>query len=377
MPLFPFLSRVGQTPSVPTCCVEPLEGRCLLSAVPWPVAAAEPAATTEVYVNQFGRARLPLQSLPAGAAHRYQLVFDDPGAARISTAGTLRTQLALYQGSGSPRRVSAGGAAGGAIISTSVQSKEIFSVAVRARDSQLAGTYGLSVAGVEHAIVRNLVIRPKTGAGGFRTTISSPGDADFYEFTATRAGNWRVSIVPQRSLDATLNVFDAAGNPIGGTFTSAISAGGAGATETWTGKVAAGQQYFIRIDGQGGGMGYYQVRAQRMVRPAVSIRALTGAIAESGEPGQFLISRSNRSDMSRSLAVQYAVVGGAINAVDYAAISGTAIIPAGRASTRITIAPVSDGVREPAENVGIILLPDPAYGIGGRRHASVLILDGR
>ena len=360
--------------------IEPMEPRQLLSAVAkavvWPAAPFSDEPTI-IYVNQFGEASLPREMLAAGTTKNYRLYFDDPGTARVLTTGALRTQLALYDTEGRPQRVSAGSVRGGAAIAVQVNSKHVYHFAVRGRNGSVQGDYGVQVSGVDHAVVRNLPIRAKTAAGTFQTTISSPGDADFYQFTATKPGKWQVSVIPRAGLDAAMVIFDASGNPVGGTFTQPVDGGGAAVTETWNSpKLIAGGQYFIRVDGMNDSMGYYQVHARHMVTPAVSIRALTPTISEGGAPGHFIISRSNRSSLADTLSINYAIVGVAANAEDYTPLFGTAIIRAGQKSGRITLQALSDGLFERNETVGIVLQDGSGYTLAGKRLASMVIADG-
>ena len=360
--------------------IEPMEPRQLLSAVArapaWPAAPFSDEPTI-IYVNQFGEASLPRETLAAGTTRNYRLYFDDPGTARVLTTGALRTQLALYDTEGRPQRVSAGSVRGGAAIAAQVNSKHVYHFAVRGRNGSVQGGYGVQVSGVDHAVVRSLPIRAKTAAGTFQTTISSPGDADFYQFTATKTGRWQVSVIPRAGLDAAMVIFNAGGNPLGGTFTQPVDGGGAGVAETWNSpKLIADRQYFIRVDGMNDSTGYYQVRARQMLTPAVSLRALTHTISEGGAPGRFIISRSNRSSLADTLRINYAIVGTAANGEDYSPLSGTAIIRAGRKSGRITIQALPDGLLERNETVGIVLQGGSGYALAGKRLASMVIADG-
>jgi plastocyanin len=67
------------------------------------------------------------------------------------------------------------------------------------------------------------------------------------------------------------------------------------------------------------------------------------------DPGTFLITRSG--DTAAPLTVFYSVAGTALHGVDYDALPGSVIIPAGRAQASITIMPRSDNFGEGAETV--------------------------
>ena len=248
--------------------------------------------------------------------------------------------------------------------------------AVRGRTAAQSGRYGLYIDGVKHNIVRNLPIRAQTAAGTFQTTISNVGDADFYEFTASKTGKWQVSIKPHVELDATLIVFDADGNPIGGTYTKPINAGGPGAAEVWEApELTAGERYFIRVDGEGPVRGFYTVRAQHVFTPAIGISTTGRTASEDGIACAFLISRSARSSLAKPVSVNYIVVGSAINGVDYQHLSGIATIPAGSRSVRIDMLPILDDEVEGTESVGLILLPGRGYDLAPKRIASMVIMD--
>jgi len=89
--------------------------------------------------------------------------------------------------------------------------------------------------------------------------------------------------------------------------------------------------------------------------PIVSIRATQPITAEPCPiclvaPGVFTISRTGGST-NESLSVCYLLGGTARNEIDYARLSGQALIPAGRESVQILVLPVLDNIREGDETV--------------------------
>ena len=77
------------------------------------------------------------------------------------------------------------------------------------------------------------------------------------------AGDWTVTVDPDTSWDPMLLVFDTAGNPVGGGFSSPIDSGGNGSSEQWTGNdLAGGETFFIRIDGYEASEGNFTLDVQ-------------------------------------------------------------------------------------------------------------------
>lgn len=351
---------------------EALEPRQLLStpaaAVRWPRLPF--GQQTTVYVNQFGYAKLTGQRLEASAANGYEVFFDDPGTVIVRTNGPARTQIAYYDNSGSPTRTTSSQPRGGAIIEDAVHSKQIVHIAVRGRDARQTGRFNLIVEGVPHYVVRDLKIRPRLDAGTLQTSINNAGDTDFCSFTVSRTGRWQVSVEPQGQLDATMNIFDAEGKPLGGTYVQPINSLGAGGTEFWSAPLLkAGEQYFVRVDGEGAGLGRYQVRAQRIVTPVVSMRTVSGLASEAGIGGQFIVSRSQRSSIDTALSINYAVMGSAANGADYALLTGSVLLPAGSRSASIALVPLMDAEAENMESVTLELLPGRGYTLAVSRTA--------
>lgn len=110
--------------------------------------------------------------------------------------------------------------------------------------------------------------------------------------------------------------------------------------------------------------------------PLVSIAATDATAAESSttvDTGTFTITRTG--DTSTALTVTYTVTGTATNGTDYNRLSGSVVIPAGQASTTITVTPVNDATPEGNETVILTLVDGATYDIGATSSAQVTITD--
>jgi len=237
--------------------VEPLEGRTLFSWPSAPFARAEFAAT--IYVNPFGNAVLSDQTIShPGQTNGYDVYFDDPGSFRFETRGTLATRVAFYPGDGQPTRISRRGL--GALSGLPVNDqKQMMHIAVQALNPTATGSYDLIVHGVAQAVIRHMNHARTPNWFYEKTDISGSNDADAFSFVTPVAGSWTIWVVPDHQLDVTMQVYDSAGNPIGGSYSTPINNGGVGFTESWTGTLTANTTYYIRTDGFGDSTGHYQI----------------------------------------------------------------------------------------------------------------------
>ncbi len=106
----------------------------------------------------------------------------------------------------------------------------------------------------------------------------------------------------------------------------------------------------------------------------VSVTALNNIAAESGSyNGQFSISRTGGD--AQALTVSFALGGTATEGMDYTAIGGTAVIPAGQDSVLIDVKALADALYEGDETVILTLTPSVNYNIGTAASATVTILD--
>ncbi|MFC7526915.1 Calx-beta domain-containing protein [Parapedobacter sp. GCM10030251] len=103
----------------------------------------------------------------------------------------------------------------------------------------------------------------------------------------------------------------------------------------------------------------------------------TADAAEPGTDGAFTISLPAGITVSEDVTVTYTVGGTAIAGDDYAALSGTAVIPAGRNGVAIPVTVVDDQVIEPAETVIATLTGGSSAGFTftGTGSATVNITD--
>jgi hypothetical protein len=108
--------------------------------------------------------------------------------------------------------------------------------------------------------------------------------------------------------------------------------------------------------------------------PVVAISASDPSAAEDGpNSGAFTITRSG--SMAAPLSVQYSVGGTATSGSDYSSLPGLVMIPAGQASTTITLVPIDDPTAEASETVVVTLSADPAYTLGASKTATNTIAD--
>ena len=108
--------------------------------------------------------------------------------------------------------------------------------------------------------------------------------------------------------------------------------------------------------------------------PTVSITASDPSAAEAGpDPGAFTVSRSGST--ASALTVFYAVGGSATSALDYAALAGSVVIPAGASTATFAVAPIDDALGEGPETVVASLAPNPLYRVGSGDSATVTIAD--
>lgn len=106
----------------------------------------------------------------------------------------------------------------------------------------------------------------------------------------------------------------------------------------------------------------------------VTITATDDVGREAGaSPGAFTVTREG--NLSANLVVTYAMSGSAANTADYATLSGTVTIPAGRATATVTVTPVNDAFLEGDETVVATLLASPVYNVGNPGSATVTIVD--
>ena len=109
--------------------------------------------------------------------------------------------------------------------------------------------------------------------------------------------------------------------------------------------------------------------------PVVQIVASDPRADERGtNRARFTIVRSG--DTTPALAVNYSLGGTAGNGVDYTALSGTVMIPAGSNAVSFLIIPIADGAPEDDETITVTLLPAASFQFDALNTATALIRDG-
>lgn len=349
--------------------VESLESRVLLSSINWPSAPfSDKDVRATLYVNQNGDAVVKRQA-SARVFDGYNLYYDDPGPLSIHTSG-VATDLAFYNKSGRPTSVDAGGTIG-QIDAQVPEDKRMQNVGVRPRSS---GRYRLEIDGPASTFIEQIPVSKVLNAGASGSDISDAGDFDFYRFTLPRSGNWDVKIIPDPSrnpLDATMNIFNARGKPVGGSYTWTINEGGPGVTEHWLGiGLLAGATYLVRADGVGVSLGGYGISVSLALGPDVSIAAMDVKAGGGYGTGRFKVARTDNS--SKPLTVRYEISGTAKPGVDYKKLSGSVTIPGNRLWASIILSPLVGAGR--GKTVVLTLLPAKGFSLYPRSNATVMIL---
>jgi len=96
--------------------------------------------------------------------------------------------------------------------------------------------------------------------------------------------------------------------------------------------------------------------------PTVTASATDANAAEAGaDPGVFTIARTGST--TSALAVNFTLGGTAANGSDYSSFGTSVSIPAGSASTTVTVAPIDDTSVEGSETVTLTLAANAAYTI--------------
>ena len=104
----------------------------------------------------------------------------------------------------------------------------------------------------------------------------------------------------------------------------------------------------------------------------VTVQATDATAAEPSSTGQFRFTRAGTPLAAQpALTVSYTVSGTAANGVDYVALPGSILIPAGVASVNVPVTPIDDGDLEPTESIIVTLAPNAAYAVGSPSTATV------
>lgn len=125
--------------------------------------------------------------------------------------------------------------------------------------------------------------------------------------------------------------------------------------------------------GPGGPADLEIVTAGLMASDVVTVQAQAAALLESAvAPGVFTVTRTGGLG---ELTVYYTVGGSAVPGADYAALSGTVVLPLAATSVTIEVTPLTDAVLESPEAVVVTLTPNAAYTVGQPAAAGLLIAD--
>jgi hypothetical protein len=351
---------------------ETLEQRQLLSSTSagsgWPTAPFNGGSSqTTIYVNQKGLARINRQSVGQSPAFNgYNIYFDDPGDLMVQSVSSNSLDLALYKNRGNPDLISSGSHT--QVHSAIPDDKRMFYVAVRAKGDTSSRNYTLQVNGAPAGYLEKIPISSRNYAGASGSDISSDNDYDFYSFKLPRPGNWIVKIIPDKHpsprLDATMNIFDSHGRPVGGSYTKPIDRGGAGNTEQWIGvALKADAQYFVRVDGAGGSLGGYGISVQ--IAPNIPDLSI------SARNSRFIFQRSYSS--SQPLTVRYAVGGSARPGVDYQMLSGTITIAANAESAHINVQSLLKSAGDKNKSVSLSLRGSQLFNLTSHYKATVFL----
>lgn len=108
--------------------------------------------------------------------------------------------------------------------------------------------------------------------------------------------------------------------------------------------------------------------------PVVSVAATDATAVEATlNPGTFTVTRTGST--TAALTVNFTMSGTATNSVDYATVTGNAVIASFATTATVTIAPNNDSVPEGTETAILTLNPGAEYSVGSPASATVTISD--
>lgn len=335
----------------------------------------------EIHENQNGYAEVTGALTKRRDLGAFSLSADDGGSLELMTSGDVATDVAYYdqpelQAAGQPTHM--GGPRKGAPtvldgLSISWDKPSNYLV-VRAHSPAGTGTYKLEVLAPPANFAANVKLTAADPSNSVYHGISGTNDCDFYRIKVPLAGDWEIKAAANAGFDPTMNIYDAKGNPVGGTYTNAIDNTGIGGTESWTGtNVAANTVYYVRVDGAGDSIGNYHLFVQ-LVLPTVRITTNVSSSRAAVKHGGFTLSRAG--DLRLPLIVHYHVTGSAVPGRDYAVLSGLATIPAGQSSATISIDSRSDPKANADKTVVLSLSPSKSYTLN-QASSAILTLNSR
>jgi len=250
---------------------ERLEYRAVL-AVTWPATApahdlipiypqsARADYLEQIYVNQFGDARIDnLVIGPAGERLTAAVAWNNSGFATATTTGPLETEMAWY---GPISGYSSDAGLGAASITQDVEFNDLQTISIAGRNDVDVGHVGLAIDGPASVGIQTIDVQGdyNEAYGSTIGDIFSKRDYRFYRFTAPWTKVWNVNAW-DLGTRPTMVVFDSEGNPIGGTFLTALSRydDTDNTTVRWSGEIRGGEEIFIRIDGTAASTGSFSI----------------------------------------------------------------------------------------------------------------------
>lgn len=113
----------------------------------------------------------------------------------------------------------------------------------------------------------------------------------------------------------------------------------------------------------------------KKVSPIISARVtpLSGLVKENGGIGTFRILRTPVT--TQAVTVNYAISGTAIPGTDYAALSGTAVIPTSKSFVDLPVIPTDNQAAAGRKDITLTILPSTDYRVGVLRTAKLQIED--
>lgn len=206
-------------------------------------------------------------------------------------------------------------------------------------------------------------------AGTYSNLVVKSTDFDWY----------RVSVPAGQGTTFTINFTHAYGDVELELYKDAVFENGSygiGNSESiqYNNTTASAVDLYFRIYLATGTRNTYSATVTATATPAITLDASDPNATEAGPTtGTATVIRTGST--ASALTVSYTISGTAGNGSDYSTLSGSVTIPAGLASTPITVTPIDDAVLESAETVTITLASGAGYAIGSPSTATVTITD--
>jgi hypothetical protein len=155
---------------------------------------------------------------------------------------------------------------------------------------------------------------------------------------------------------------------------TAVLSGAASVASSFTANVAGVYVASLTATDPGGATTTDSVTVTAFTPTTVSVTAADANASEAGpDPGSFTFMRTG--SIVAPLTVSYTAGGSATAGADYAALSGSVVIPAGQTAVTIALTPIDDPTGEVDETVVVTLAASGAYTVGTPNAATVTIVD--